>query len=258
MQYQVNEEARRSGGDAGGGGGGGAATPDVLSAEEVRQLRQRFSTSIDQLVAAGSASGLSGAQVSALRAGETVPLEPGQRSQLEPMLRSTDAGAATPEGVSRQEIMNGAWSCNSGTGGGTGAALQAPTGAELSTNPTVAAAIEQAWTDSQAGDAANRHEEGGWIYMDTTTGAISVRRAAGGARAGINMNNPPEIAGSVVVGNFHTHPNLTSEGWEPGPSPADTRLENARGVPGVIRADDGIHVYGPARRASLTGNAGYP
>ena len=33
-------------------------------------------------------------------------------------------------------------------------------------------ALEQAWLNSLSADPARRHEEGGWIYMDTTTGAL--------------------------------------------------------------------------------------
>ena len=37
-------------------------------------------------------------------------------------------------------------------------------------------ALEQAWNDSLPGDPVQRHEEGGWIYMDNTTGIVMVRR----------------------------------------------------------------------------------
>jgi len=42
-------------------------------------------------------------------------------------------------------------------------------------------ALEQAWDDSLPGDPVQRHEEGGWIYMDNTTGIVVVRRAPAGA-----------------------------------------------------------------------------
>lgn len=258
MSYEANREALRSGTSPPAGGAPPPAVEgDVLRPDELARLRERFHMSTEELAGLGAMNGLTGPQTAALRAGQAIPLEPGQRGRLEPMLRSTDPSAPLPADLDRQEVLNGAWGCGGG-GGAVTPALTAPTGAELEANATVRAALEAAWTDSQAGDATNRHEEGGWIYMDTTTGAITTRRTAGGARAGISLNAPPVVAGSVVVGNFHTHPNPTAEGWEPGPSPADTRLETARGVPGVIRADDGNHVYGPGRRASLSGNAGYP
>ena len=134
-----------------------------------------------------------------------------------------------------------------------------PTAAELQSNPVVQRAMEQAWNDSQPNDATHRHEEGGWIYMDTATGAISVRRTPAGSRAGLSFANPPEVPGSTVVGTFHTHPNPTSEGWEPGPSETDIQNSANTGVPWLIRADDGTHTTGPdSRRGGLGGGAGFP
>jgi uncharacterized Zn-binding protein involved in type VI secretion len=134
-----------------------------------------------------------------------------------------------------------------------------PTIAELQNDPVVQQALEQAWNDSQPADPANRHEEGGWIFMDATTGRITIQRAPRGARASINVNNPPNVPGSVPVGTFHTHPNPTAEGWDPGPSGADTRNATRRGVPTLIRADDGVHSTGPnARRGGLGGGSGFP
>jgi hypothetical protein len=135
----------------------------------------------------------------------------------------------------------------------------AVTAKELLGNAEVKAALEKAWKDSQAGDSAKRHEEGGWIYQNTTTGAITLRRAPAGKQASINLNSPPGVADSVVVGVFHTHPNPTSEGWDPGPSSGDRRVDELHGVPDLIRADDGVHVSGPdTRRGGLTGGSGFP
>jgi hypothetical protein len=137
--------------------------------------------------------------------------------------------------------------------------MRAPTVAELQTEPVVLQALEQAWVDSCPDDPTRRHEEGGWIYADTTTGAISVRRATAGVRASVDLNLPPLVAGSVVVATFHTHPNPGSEGWETGPSRGDTESAHLFGVPCLIRAEDGIHVTGPdSRRGGLSGVPGYP
>src|SRR5262249_20931521 len=100
---------------------------------------------------------------------------------------------------------------------------RAPTKAELLADPVVQQALAAAWKDSGAGDPVRRHEEGGWIYLDLMSGAITVRGAPAGSRAGISLANPPLLAGCVVVGTFHTHPNPTAEGWHPGPSPQDER-----------------------------------
>ena len=128
-----------------------------------------------------------------------------------------------------------------------------PTAAEMAADPTVSAAIEQAWTDSQAGDKDNRHEEGGWIVQDTTTGALSVVRWPAGTRSSINPGDPPEIPCSRVVGEFHTHPNppVDEDGnkWEQGPSVSDENAANALGIPGIVRNAAGTEYYGPATGA---------
>jgi len=137
--------------------------------------------------------------------------------------------------------------------------LEAPTGEELAASPLVREAIEAAWTDSLPADPSRRHEEGGWIYLNLATGELSVRRAAIGARAAINLSRPPELAGCVVVGKFHTHPNPTADGWNPGPSQSDIRADGIHGVPDLIRADNDLYYSGPTkRRGGLTGPPGYP
>jgi hypothetical protein len=136
---------------------------------------------------------------------------------------------------------------------------EAPTAAELLYHPTVQQALEQAWLDSLSADPIQRHEEGGWIYVDTTTGDIAGRRAVSGGQAAIDLGHPPVVTGSVVVGKSHTHPNPTADGWNPGPSELDQRVDAVHGVPNLIRADDGVYVSGPdRRRGRLGGGAGYP
>ena len=136
---------------------------------------------------------------------------------------------------------------------------RAPTTSELLNEIQIQQALEQAWLDSQAADPANRHEEGGWIYMDTSTGAITIRRAPAGARAALDLTTPVLVPGSVVVATFHTHPNPAAEGWELGPSPGDEQSARILGVPCLIRAEDGIHTTGPdARRGGLAGGPAYP
>jgi hypothetical protein len=134
-----------------------------------------------------------------------------------------------------------------------------PTATELLADLVVLRALDEAWTDSLADDPVQRHEEGGWIYLDTTTGALLIRRAARGRTSTIDLTNPPTSPGTVVVGKFHTHPNPTAEAWDPEPSAQDQIVDNRHGVPDLIRADDGIHLSGPAeRRNGLAGGPGYP
>jgi len=120
-------------------------------------------------------------------------------------------------------------------------------------------ALEDAWQDSQPEDPDERHEEGGWIYMNATTGEITTRRAPRGRQAAVNLVWPPVVAGHVVVAKFHTHPNPSTEGWMTGPSASDRVIDARHGVPDLIVADDGIHVSGPdVRRGGLSGGPGYP
>lgn len=137
--------------------------------------------------------------------------------------------------------------------------LTAPTSAELQSHPMVQQVLEQAWQDSLPDDPARRHEEGGWIYMNTTNGEMAVRRQASGWQASIDLGRPPILPGFVVVGKFHTHPNPSSEGWASGPSRRDRQVDALHGVPDLIRADDGVHVSGPdCRRGGLAGGPGFP
>lgn len=140
-----------------------------------------------------------------------------------------------------------------------GKPLRAPTATELQNHPVVQSTLVQAWTDSLPDDPDNRHEEGGWIYWNITTGEISIRRASPGYQSELILDNPPAVPGSLVVGIFHTHPNPSSEGWDPGPSEVDRRADERDGVPDLIRADNGVHVSGPpSRRGGLAGGPGFP
>lgn len=136
--------------------------------------------------------------------------------------------------------------------------MQAPKAGELLNEPLVLQALERAWNDSSPGNLAQRHEEGGWIYMEAN-GNLSVRRAPAGGQASLDLSTPPIVPGAVVVATFHTHPNPSAEGWEPGPSVADAHFARLVGVPFLIRADDGFHTTGPdSRRGGLAGSPGYP
>src|SRR5260370_9225146 len=97
--------------------------------------------------------------------------------------------------------------------------MRAPTATELLNHPTVRQAIEEAWKDSLPQDANRRHEEGGWIYLDTT-GGIVVRRATAGLQGELNPGNPPQIPGPPLRGPFRTHPKPTPAGRDDGTPPA--------------------------------------
>ena len=137
--------------------------------------------------------------------------------------------------------------------------MKAPSAADLLSELAVQQALEQAWIDSRVDDPLTRHEEGGWVFLDTTSGGIVIRRAAAGAQASLDLSSPPTVPGAVVIATFHTHPNPSADGWEPGPSAADMQSAWRFGVPCIIRADDGIHTTGPdSRRGGLSDGPGYP
>jgi hypothetical protein len=138
------------------------------------------------------------------------------------------------------------------------APLRPPTANELLTDAGVQIALEEAWQDSQPHDFILRHEEGGWIYMDVANGQLTIVRALTGTDARINLHHPPTLAGAVVVGKFHTHPNPASEGWLTGPSADDIRTDAIHGVPDLIRAEDGIYLCGPSSRRGGLAGGGYP
>jgi hypothetical protein len=98
-----------------------------------------------------------------------------------------------------------------------------PTASELLAHPEVLQALAAAWADSQVLDPTNRHEEGGWIYLDVATGLIQTQRAPAGARSRLPLGNPPLMPNHVIVGTFHTHPNPASETWATGPGTQDQR-----------------------------------
>jgi hypothetical protein len=87
-----------------------------------------------------------------------------------------------------------------------------PTASALLAHPDVVQGLVEAWADSQVNDPTNRHEEGGWIYLDLSTGVIVMRRAPSGTRSRLSLANPPLLSNHVIVGTFHTHPNPASEG----------------------------------------------
>ena len=125
-----------------------------------------------------------------------------------------------------------------------------PTAAQMAADAVVSAAIDQAWTDSQAGDKDKRHEEGGWIIQDTQTGKLSVVRWPKGTGSSISPGAPPKIPCSRVVGHFHTHPNPPTDEngtkWEQGPSQSDKNFADHYGLPGIVKNAAGTESFGPA------------
>jgi hypothetical protein len=128
-------------------------------------------------------------------------------------------------------------------------------------DPTVRAALDQAFNDSQAGTTSN-HEEGGWIFANAYNANFHIVRVPSGPIGGnLNMGNIPTMPSERLVGEFHTHPYRQGQPAMPGyvfgnparPSPADTNgANNQSRVPGQIRYRDRrgrrrTSTYGPNR-----------
>lgn len=137
--------------------------------------------------------------------------------------------------------------------------MDAPTAAELQADPVVRAAFAAAWADSFPDDRSLRHEEGGYIYFDPSSGRIAVRRAVPGVEGAVDLSFPPTLPGYYLVATYHTHPSPSALGWMPDPSADDHRLANESGVPWFVVTEETVYVVGPARRSGgCTGPGGYP
>jgi ABC-type phosphate/phosphonate transport system substrate-binding protein len=142
---------------------------------------------------------------------------------------------------------------------------QAPDYSTLISDPIVQAALATAWANSNAavpGPRTTQHEEGGWIYFNLVTGNIQIVPQTSGGQAAIDLSNPSIVAESVVVGKFHTHPNLGPQ-WVHGPSPQDQSVDAQHGVPDIVVAMPSpptvtYYQSGPARRLHLAGERGLP
>jgi hypothetical protein len=95
--------------------------------------------------------------------------------------------------------------------------------------PQIIAELVSAWRESLADDPSQRHEEGGYIVLDSDQ-TLGVERWMRGEKSRILP--PPLDAnrwynGKVVVAAFHTHPNPVIDEvgreWEQAPSSSDRR-----------------------------------
>jgi len=163
---------------------------------------------------------------------------------------------------------------------------QAPTGDDMIQNATVRAALVAAFAASNAavtiwpthdpaavGNACNpppagappttAHEEGGFVYLNLITGDLATRRVVAGGQAALTLTAPAAVANSIVVGGFHTHPNVGACWGAPFFSGADITWSTTNAVPLLMRgafpavANQTNHATGTAR-AHLAGPQGLP
>ena len=144
-----------------------------------------------------------------------------------------------------------------------------PSAGTLIGDPTVRGALSSAWALSSAsltcaGGPTLAHEEGGWIYLNIITGAITTQAATAGAQASIDLWSPPDVDDSVIVATFHTHPNVGPCWGAPFASTPDISNANKRGVPNIVRgafpaiANISDVSGGPAQRLHLAGSQLFP
>lgn len=133
---------------------------------------------------------------------------------------------------------------------------QPPFGFELKRREAVRKAFSDAWADSESGP--DGHEEGGWIYLNLVTGAISTERADPGAAKKINLGLPTIVEDSVLIGTFHTHP--IPDEFQSFVSSDDMSLaENTWKVPSAIIPGEGrTKWFGYEVRERLTGGRLFP
>lgn len=163
---------------------------------------------------------------------------------------------------------------------------RAPSGYRMRINGTVRAALIAAWTASHpmitkwsthnphaiATDPCQpppppppypAHEEGGFIYMNLITGDLTTGSVAAGGQAGLVLSAPPNVDDSIVVGAFHTHPNVGVCWGAPFFSDDDNAWIAHNGVPLLMRgafpavANADNYDAGNAR-VHLAGNRGLP
>jgi hypothetical protein len=135
---------------------------------------------------------------------------------------------------------------------------RAPNFDELVKNKVVYEAIQSAWQASDVGAhdrVAQAHEEGGWVFMNLIDGSLSTEPAKAEGTDYIRVEPPPEVANSVLVAIFHTHPAL---GRPAPPSRPDIKQDTRRGVPNLVAGNTGtktdvfqIRLSGPPARKHL-------
>ncbi len=146
---------------------------------------------------------------------------------------------------------------------------RAPSGNEMIADSGVQAVLSGAWSRSQPTDptstiakAETTHEEGGWIYIDVVTGKLRAEAATPGSSSRIRLNEPPVLQNAVLVGVYHTHPNIGG-GWAASPSETDVAFARHAGIPLLTRSyengsprDYVAPPPAPQRRASLSRQIG--
>jgi hypothetical protein len=107
-------------------------------------------------------------------------------------------------------------------------------------DPAIVAEMAQAWQESLSDDPVERHEEGGFVVLNSE-GLYAVERWPRGGQSRIlplPLDAHNCYNGRVVVAAFHTHPNPPideiGQNWEQGPSQSDRRWHGRRRLRGFV------------------------
>ena len=99
--------------------------------------------------------------------------------------------------------------------------------------------------------------------MNLIDGSLSIERAKAEGTDFIKVEPPPDVADSVLVAIFHTHPQLGPKVALP--SPDDKTQDTRRGVPNLVAGNTGkdpktfqIFLSGPAVRKHLASDTKIP
>jgi hypothetical protein len=117
----------------------------------------------------------------------------------------------------------------------------------LADDPTVSAAIDRVWAESNPYGGGPARERGFWIVRDSS-GSISISEegwiSVDLGKGKIGMIVPPPPPGAIA--SFHTHP---QKDGIPGPSREDILSAFDWHVmrPGIIQTHKGMYFYGPSK-----------
>jgi len=143
---------------------------------------------------------------------------------------------------------------------------KAPSFDELKKNSVVAQAISDAWQASDVGvrDLVSQpHEEGGWVFLNLLDGSLSIERAKAEGTDYIRLDPAPDVADSIVVAVFHTHPAIGAPNARP--SSDDKKFGNNHGIPNLTAGNTGknpavfqMYLAGPNVRAHSASEKQFP
>jgi hypothetical protein len=132
----------------------------------------------------------------------------------------------------------------------------------LLSNPTIRAALKQAWEDSEPG-ATGGHEEGGFIVRDLA-GDLEVVRWPKGEQNSILLPLHPncKVGNNDIIATFHTHPNTGSDYLQ---EPSETDKRAVRDDPNLkgkfyegeyVISQEKIYLIAPNGQVSEVADAG--